>query len=56
VPDTILDLAILPVLRSGVQGTDRLRAQFGGRVQSKVLLVLLGILGLLVWLALGGPA
>ena len=56
VPDTVLDLAILPTLDSGVRGADRLRAQFGGRVQSKVLLVLLGILGLLAWLAFGGPA
>ena len=31
---------------------DRLRAQFGGRVQSQVVLLLLGVLGLLAWLAL----
>jgi hypothetical protein len=55
VPDTVLELAILPALDSGVRGTSRLRAQFGGRVQSKVLLLLLGVLGLLGWLALGGP-
>ncbi len=54
VPDTVLDLAILPALDSGVRGADRLRAQFGGRVQSKVMLVMLGVLGLLAWLALGG--
>jgi hydrogenase-4 component B len=53
-PDTILDLGILPVLESSVRITDRWRAQFGGRVQSKVLLVLLGVLGLLAWMALGG--
>ena len=53
VPDTVLELAILPALGSGVRGADRLRAQFGGRVQSKVLLLLLGVLGLLAWLALG---
>jgi formate hydrogenlyase subunit 3/multisubunit Na+/H+ antiporter MnhD subunit len=52
-PDTVLDLAILPALGSSVRLADRLRAHFGGRVQSKVLLVLLGILGLLAWLALG---
>jgi formate hydrogenlyase subunit 3/multisubunit Na+/H+ antiporter MnhD subunit len=51
-PDTILDLAILPALGSGVRLADRLRAQFGGRVQAKVLLVLIGVLGLLAWLAL----
>jgi formate hydrogenlyase subunit 3/multisubunit Na+/H+ antiporter MnhD subunit len=55
-PDTVLDLGILPVLESSVRVTDRWRAQFGGRVQSKVLLVLLGVLGLLAWLALGGGA
>jgi len=52
VPDTILDLAIVPALGSGVRLADRLRAQFGGRVQSKVLLLLLGVLGLLAWLVL----
>jgi hydrogenase-4 component B len=55
-PDTILDLGILPVLVSSVRVTDRWRAQFGGRVQSKVLLLLLGVLGLLAWLALARPA
>jgi hydrogenase-4 component B len=50
-PDTVLDLAILPALRSGVRAADRLRAQFSGRVQAKVLLLLLGVLGLLAWLA-----
>lgn len=51
VPDTVLDLAILPALGSGVRLAERLRARFGGRVQAKVLLVLLGVLGLLAWLA-----
>jgi formate hydrogenlyase subunit 3/multisubunit Na+/H+ antiporter MnhD subunit len=51
VPDTVLDLAILPTLASGVRAADRLRAHFGGRVQAKVLLLLLGVLGLLAWLA-----
>jgi hypothetical protein len=55
-PDTILDLGILPALVSSVRVTDRWRAQFGGRVQSKVLLLLLGVLGLLAWLALARPA
>jgi hydrogenase-4 component B len=52
VPDTVLDVAILPSLRSATSWADRLRAHFGGRVQSKVLLVLTGVLGLLGWLAL----
>jgi hypothetical protein len=51
VPDTVLDLAVVPALASGVRMADRLRARFGGRVQSKVLLVLVGILCLLGWLA-----
>jgi formate hydrogenlyase subunit 3/multisubunit Na+/H+ antiporter MnhD subunit len=51
-PDTVLDLAILPALGSGVRMADRLRAQVGGRVQAKVSLVLAGLLGLLAWLAL----
>jgi hydrogenase-4 component B len=52
VPDTVLDVAILPALRSATSIADGLRAQFGGRVQSKVVLVLAGVLGLLAWLAL----
>jgi formate hydrogenlyase subunit 3/multisubunit Na+/H+ antiporter MnhD subunit len=51
-PDTVLDLALLPLLASGVRVADQLRSRFGGRVQSKVLLVLVGVLGLLGWLAL----
>jgi formate hydrogenlyase subunit 3/multisubunit Na+/H+ antiporter MnhD subunit len=50
-PDTILDHAIVPALGSAMRGADRLRAHFGGRVQAKVLLLLLGLLGLLAWLA-----
>lgn len=52
VPDTILELAIVPALASGVRLADRLRGQFGGRVQSKVLLLLVGLLGLVGWLGL----
>jgi formate hydrogenlyase subunit 3/multisubunit Na+/H+ antiporter MnhD subunit len=52
VPDTILDVAILPALRWATALADRLRAQFGSRVQAKVLLVLTGVLGLLGWLGL----
>jgi hydrogenase-4 component B len=53
VPDTVLDLVIGPVIRSGASAADRLRARLGGRVQTQALLVLLGLLGLLGWLALG---
>jgi hypothetical protein len=52
VPDTVLELAIVPALASGSRLADRLRGQFGGRVQAKVLLLLVGVLGLLAWLAL----
>jgi hydrogenase-4 component B len=52
VPDTILDVAILPALRAATSLADRLRGRLGGRVQAKVLLVLTGVLGLLGWLAL----
>jgi formate hydrogenlyase subunit 3/multisubunit Na+/H+ antiporter MnhD subunit len=51
-PDTVLDLAIVPALARGVRLADRLRSRFGGRVQSHVLLVILGVLSLLGWLAL----
>lgn len=50
VPDTVLELAIVPALGSGVWAADRLRARFGGRVQGKVVLLLAGVLGLLAWL------
>jgi formate hydrogenlyase subunit 3/multisubunit Na+/H+ antiporter MnhD subunit len=50
-PDTVLDVAILPALRSGAAVADRLRARVGSRVQSKVLLLLVGVVGLLLWLA-----
>jgi hydrogenase-4 component B len=53
VPDTILDVAILPTLGSATALADRLRARVGSRVQAKVLLVLGGALGLLGWLWLG---
>jgi formate hydrogenlyase subunit 3/multisubunit Na+/H+ antiporter MnhD subunit len=50
-PDTILDVAILPALRHGMAMADRLRARVGSRVQSKVLMLLFGVLGLLLWFA-----
>lgn len=50
-PDTVLDVAIVPALRSGSALADRLRARLGSRVQSKILLLLVGVVGLLLWLA-----
>ena len=52
VPDTVLDLAILPALAYAVRLADRLRSRLGGRIQAHVLLVLVGVLALLGWLAL----
>ena len=51
VPDTVLDVAIVPALRHGSALADRLRARVGSRVQSKVLMLLVGVVGLLLWLA-----
>jgi formate hydrogenlyase subunit 3/multisubunit Na+/H+ antiporter MnhD subunit len=50
VPDTILDVAIVPAVHRGSALADRLRARFGSRVQAKVLMVLAGVVGLLLWL------
>ncbi len=51
VPDTVLDVAILPALHRASALADRLRATLGSRVQAKVLLLLLGVAGLLVGFA-----
>jgi hydrogenase-4 component B len=51
VPDTILEVAIVPAIRHGSALADRLRARVGSRVQSKVLMLLFGVVGLLLWLA-----
>jgi formate hydrogenlyase subunit 3/multisubunit Na+/H+ antiporter MnhD subunit len=50
-PDTVLDVAIVPALRHGSAVADRIRARVGSRVQSKVLMLLFGVVGLLLWLA-----
>jgi formate hydrogenlyase subunit 3/multisubunit Na+/H+ antiporter MnhD subunit len=50
VPDTVLDVAILPAIRATTPRADRLRARLGSRVQAKVLLLLVGVLSLLGWL------
>jgi formate hydrogenlyase subunit 3/multisubunit Na+/H+ antiporter MnhD subunit len=49
-PDTVLDGAIIPSLRHGSALADRLRARVGSRVQSKILMLLFGVVGLLLWL------
>jgi formate hydrogenlyase subunit 3/multisubunit Na+/H+ antiporter MnhD subunit len=51
VPDTVLDVVILPTAGRGARATERIRAYFIGRVQFQALLVVLGLLTLLGWLA-----
>ena len=51
VPDTVLDVVIIPSLGSGTRAAERVRAHFVGRVQFQALLVVLGLLTLLGWLA-----
>jgi hypothetical protein len=52
VPDTVLDIAIIPLLRSATSWADRLRARVSGRVQTQVLYTVAGLVGLLAWLVL----
>jgi hypothetical protein len=51
VPDTVLDVVILPTTGRGAHTAERIRAYFIGRVQFQALLVVLGLLTLLAWLA-----
>jgi hypothetical protein len=51
VPDTVLDVVIIPSLGSGTRAAERIRAHFIGRVQFQALLVVLGLLTLLGWFA-----
>jgi NADH:ubiquinone oxidoreductase subunit 5 (subunit L)/multisubunit Na+/H+ antiporter MnhA subunit len=54
VPDTVLDVGIAPAFEAAVRIAERSRALVGGRVQFQALLLLLGLLGLLVWLFASG--
>ena len=49
VPDTVLDVALLPVLRSVARGAEQLRALYRGKVHVQVLLLALTVLGLFAW-------
>jgi len=49
VPDTVLDVALLPVLQSASWGAERVRRLHRGQVQGQALLVGLALLGLLAW-------
>jgi len=51
VPDTVLDVVIVPSLGRGNRAAEQIRAHFVGRVQFQALLVVLGLLSLLGWLA-----
>ncbi|HSM93768.1 MAG TPA: proton-conducting transporter membrane subunit [Anaeromyxobacteraceae bacterium] len=51
VPDTVLDVVIVPAAGRGARFAERVRAHFIGRVQFQALLVVLGLLTLLGWYA-----
>jgi len=52
VPDTVLDVGIVPALAWAARVAERLRARLLGKVQFQALLLLAGLLVLLAWLAL----
>ena len=51
VPDTVLDVVIVPTCARGAGAAERIRAWFIGRVQFQALLVVLGLITLLGWWA-----
>jgi formate hydrogenlyase subunit 3/multisubunit Na+/H+ antiporter MnhD subunit len=51
VPDSVLDVVIVPACGRGQRAAERVRAHFIGRVQFQALLVVLGLLTLLGWYA-----
>jgi hypothetical protein len=51
VPDTVLEVVIVPACGRGTAFAERVRAHFIGRVQFQALLVVLGLLTLLAWTA-----
>jgi hydrogenase-4 component B len=52
VPDTVLDVGILPALEQAARLLERWRARLVGKVQFQALLLLAGLVGLLLWLIL----
>ena len=50
-PDTVLDVVIIPACGRGTRAAERIRAHFIGRVQFQAFLVVLGLLTLLAWYA-----
>jgi formate hydrogenlyase subunit 3/multisubunit Na+/H+ antiporter MnhD subunit len=51
VPDTVLDVWIVPACGRGARAAEQVRSHFIGRVQFQALLVVLGLLTLLGWYA-----
>lgn len=49
VPDTVLDVGIIPVLRTTAWGAGWIRSLHRGQVQAQALLVFLTLVALLVW-------
>ncbi len=49
VPDTVLDVALVPLLRAGAGAAERARRFHRGQVQGQALLVALTVLALLAW-------
>jgi formate hydrogenlyase subunit 3/multisubunit Na+/H+ antiporter MnhD subunit len=54
VPDTVLDVGITPAFEAASRAAERVRTLAAGRVQYQALLLVLGLIGLLAWLALSG--
>jgi NADH:ubiquinone oxidoreductase subunit 5 (subunit L)/multisubunit Na+/H+ antiporter MnhA subunit len=51
VPDAVLDVGLLPALAAAARALERVRIRLLGQVQFQALLLLLGLVGLLLWLA-----
>ena len=49
VPDTVLDIAVVPLLRGAARAAGRARRLHRGQAQAQALLVALALLSLLAW-------
>jgi hypothetical protein len=56
IPDTVLDIGIVPALGWLSALARRARGSLLGMVQFQALLLVCGVVALLLWLAFGGPA
>ncbi len=52
VPDTVLDVGIVPALQAAARLAERWRARLVGKVQLQALFLVVGLVGLLAWLYL----